>query len=433
MAATESNDLAAEELDLISSSDLCIVHSTFEQELLKELRPGCRVVCFPWIYEPRGNGKPFDQRSGLIFVGGYRHPPNVDAVEYYVESIHPLLKDRLPSDARFIAAGSSPPPSFSTLAGQGIDVTGYVEDISPLLFGARVMVVPLRYGAGIKGKILSAMAHGLPIVTTTVGAEGMGLVDGEHVLIADEPAAFAEAVQRLYESSELWRKLQRAGLDYISATTSRRVGLKTVASVLEQLDLPFVDRDVPVSGGDDDARLAPIGSRLELSSVTKLADAGRRSQPAFAGSIDLLVLPEDVPALAELPDAIAAAARYSEFSRSAAGAKKIVAIADTTDSNSLRTLGLNLRQHLPTDATCVVVFAPPRLEGSSHGYRLIAPFSDQEVREIGAPFHEQFAELLRVARSHTHMAGRQKPHGISVPNDPSYFCGRGTRTALAGT
>jgi GT2 family glycosyltransferase/glycosyltransferase involved in cell wall biosynthesis len=388
----QSNDLATEELSLISESDLCIVHSTVEQDLLGELRPDCRVVCFPWIYEQRGTGKPFDQRSGLFFVGGYRHLPNVDAVEYYVNHIHPRVKENLPSGTKFVAAGSSPPPSLQAFAGPDIEVLGYVEDISQPLFDARVMVVPLRYGAGIKGKILSAMAHGLPIVTTTVGAEGMGLVNGGDVLIADEPQEFAAAVERLYKSPDLWHKLQRAGLDYIAKTTSRRVGLKIMAGILDELDIPFIDREVPVSSGNNPALVAPIGSRVELSSIVRLAQAGQRSHPAFAATVDLLVLPDDVPVPKGVADTIAATATYTGLQTCPPNAKSVLVIADATDVKSLRTLSVQLRKFLPANASCVVVLAPPRLEGSSSGYRIFAPFSHWEVFETHTPFHEKFAE-----------------------------------------
>jgi hypothetical protein len=170
--------------------------------------------------------------------------------------------------------------------------------------------------------------------------------------------------------------------------------LKIVASILEQLDLTFVGRDVPVNAADDGAMAAPIGSRLELSSVVRLAQAGQRSHPAFAKVVDLLVLPDNAPAADSLPAAIAATATHAELQTCPANAKNILVVADATDTASLKALSRQMRKYLPANASCVVVLAPPRLEGTASGYRMLAPFSPGEVSEVNAPFHEKFADLF---------------------------------------
>jgi glycosyltransferase involved in cell wall biosynthesis len=105
--------------------------------------------------------------------------------------------------------GSHITETVKSLASRDVVAVGYVPDLMPYLEGCRVFVAPLRYGAGIKGKIAQSMGFGLPVVTTSIGAEGMNLIDGEHVLIADSPAAFASAVVRLYTNDLLWEEMSQ--------------------------------------------------------------------------------------------------------------------------------------------------------------------------------------------------------------------------------
>jgi glycosyltransferase involved in cell wall biosynthesis len=118
---------------------------------------------------------------------------------------------------RFVVVGADAPPSVEALAGPDIVIAGHVPEIEPVFDRSRVLVAPLRYGAGLKGKIGQSLAYGLPLVTTAVGAEGMDLVDGEHALLAEEPAAFADAVVRLYEDPVLWARLAAAGRRHVDA------------------------------------------------------------------------------------------------------------------------------------------------------------------------------------------------------------------------
>jgi glycosyltransferase involved in cell wall biosynthesis len=108
-------------------------------------------------------------------------------------------------------AGSSPSPEVLDLASARVDVTGWIENLGPELDRARVMAAPLRYGAGIKGKVTQSLAAGLPVVTTRIGAEGLDVSDGREMLIRDDPKGFASALVRLYRDDGLWRELSAAG------------------------------------------------------------------------------------------------------------------------------------------------------------------------------------------------------------------------------
>jgi glycosyltransferase involved in cell wall biosynthesis len=174
----------------------------------------------------------------LLFVGGYRHPPNVDAAIFLCREIWPLLRARLPGVALYLL-GSDAPPAVRALAGDGVEVIGQVPELEPWLDRCRVALSPLRYGAGVKGKINHAMSRGLPVVATSVSVEGMHLEDGVDVLVADDPARFAEAVARLYRDEALWHRLSAGG----RANVERHFSPARAAASLEAL-FEWADRKI---------------------------------------------------------------------------------------------------------------------------------------------------------------------------------------------
>jgi len=113
--------------------------------------------------------------------------------------------------------GADPPPQIRALASGSIRILGHVHDVTPFFDGCRLSVAPLRYGAGVKGKINQSLAYGLPVVATTQAAEGMFLQDGDSVLVADDPGSFAEAILRLYRDPALWERLSVGGLAVMEA------------------------------------------------------------------------------------------------------------------------------------------------------------------------------------------------------------------------
>jgi len=219
------------ELDAIARADITLVVSEAERAQLARDVPDAHVELLSNLHRVAGPGLPFDQRSDLVFVGGFRHPPNIDAVLWFAREVFPRIRERLP-DARFHCIGAEPPEAVAALATTpGIVVHGHVPDIVPWMDGARVGVAPLRYGAGVKGKVNLSMAHGQPVVATSCAVEGMHLHDGVDVAVADDAAAFADAVVALYQDRERWDRQARAGLENIlrhfspdaAAATVRRV------------------------------------------------------------------------------------------------------------------------------------------------------------------------------------------------------------------
>jgi glycosyltransferase involved in cell wall biosynthesis len=149
--------------------------------------------------------------QNVVFTGSMDYPPNIDAVLWFADAILPIARNRLPQ-LRFVVAGRRPPPEIRALAARpGILITGEVEDIRPHLAEAFAMVVPLRSGGGTRLKILQAMAMSRPVISTTLGAEGLGVCPGEHLLIADKPELFADSIALLAHSSPSAQRIAEAG------------------------------------------------------------------------------------------------------------------------------------------------------------------------------------------------------------------------------
>jgi len=245
------------ELAAIRAADASIVHSTTELELLRPELPGDHIHVFPLIMEVRGTDKTFNQRRDIVFVGGYIHAPNTDAVQYFITEVMPILRRRLPG-VRFFAVGNNPPAEILALATEDIVVTGYVKDLNPLLDQMRVSVAPLRYGAGIKGKIGTAMVVGLPTVATSLAAEGMSLTHGENILVADGAEALAESVAQLYQDEALWNKLSGNGLKFAENTWGGEAAWSTLHHILEDIGLPSVREKYPLKLYSPDSAIKSV-------------------------------------------------------------------------------------------------------------------------------------------------------------------------------
>jgi len=219
------------ELRLIRNSDVTLVVSPIEQELLQREVPGARIEVLSNVHEVVGRRAGFGERKDLFFVGGFQHQPNVDAMLWFVHAIWPQVAKALP-DARFHIAGSKMPESIKALASERVIVHGFLPTLDALLDGCRLSVAPLRYGAGVKGKVNQSMAHGQPVVATTVAAEGMYLQHETDVLVADDAETFAREVIRLYTDEALWTRLADGGLANIATHFSFAAATQALRRVL---------------------------------------------------------------------------------------------------------------------------------------------------------------------------------------------------------
>lgn len=194
------------EHELINQADETWVVSPVEQQLLHKSWPHKSIQLVSNIVDVFGSKTPFGLRRDYLFIGGFQHRPNVDAVLFFLQEIYPLVRKRL-QDAKFYIIGDKPPPEIVALATERVIVAGLQRDARPFFDSVKLSVAPLRFGAGVKGKINQSMALGVPVIATSMAAEGMELQDHEEILLADEPEEFARALVELYESEELWNRL----------------------------------------------------------------------------------------------------------------------------------------------------------------------------------------------------------------------------------
>jgi GT2 family glycosyltransferase len=222
-----------DETAVIRAADVTLVVSEVERALLARQLPRQSVHIVSNIHEVDAAIPPFDSRSGLLFVGGYRHPPNIDAVLWYAREIHPLVQAALPGVVAYLL-GSEPPSVLSDLQSDTLRVVGFVPEVRPWLDRVRVSIAPLRYGAGVKGKVNQAMAHGVPVVATACAIEGMHLRPGEDVLVAEDAASFAREIVRAHEDALLWQQLSRGGCANIQANFSAGVAATAIRQVFAE-------------------------------------------------------------------------------------------------------------------------------------------------------------------------------------------------------
>jgi glycosyltransferase involved in cell wall biosynthesis len=198
--------------------DRCTTVSEIDRQLLLKANPRLRVDVISngvdiQKYEPL----PAENASqALLFIGNMQYPPCVDAVLYFYREIFPRIRRAIGAVDLWIV-GRDPRPEVLQLKGEGIHVTGRVEDVVPYYRQSAVCVVPLRAGGGTRLKILEAMALGRPVVSTTIGCEGLEVVDGEHLLIADSPEQFAEKTVRLLTDRQLYQHISTNGRQVVEA------------------------------------------------------------------------------------------------------------------------------------------------------------------------------------------------------------------------
>ena len=222
-----------QELDLISQADTTLVVSPVEQQLLRQELPDADVRVVSNIHRIHGSRRSFAERRDILFIGAFAHPPNTDAVLWFCREIFPLVLQREP-DMQLLVIGAEPPRDVRALGGGQIQILGHVPDVSLLFDSCRVSVAPLRYGAGVKGKVNQSLAYGVPVVATSHAVEGMFLDDGVSVLVADQPQDFADQLVRVYRDEALWEILSEGGLavmeDHFSFAAARRALMELVES-----------------------------------------------------------------------------------------------------------------------------------------------------------------------------------------------------------
>jgi glycosyltransferase involved in cell wall biosynthesis len=259
-----------DELEVIRKADATIVLNESERQLLSELVPTARVfqigLVGPPIQSPPVDNVPWNSRRDIVFVGGFQHPPNCDAVQYFVREVWPILLERGYSD-RFIIVGSNMPKAIESLGNDQIIAKGHVENLMDAFSTARISVAPLRFGAGLKGKVAASLGYGVPCVTTSIGVEGSGLVDQVNVLVGETPPDLASHILRAYNDKQLWTNLSQNGLRFfrenysLEAIGAKVEGLMTALQPGDsELNAAGVLRDRFANDSVSSTRLSPTAN-----------------------------------------------------------------------------------------------------------------------------------------------------------------------------
>ncbi|MEW4983533.1 MAG: glycosyltransferase [Cycloclasticus sp.] len=218
------NDVAYREVASILRTDLSLIISTAEVELLTSVFKveESQMYYLPFVVDPKQvqqnalSWPSYKQRSGFMCIGNFKHEPNWDSVQYLKREIWPLIRQQLPAAELFIYGAYQPPKATQlNQPKEGFHIKGRAEDVTEVMQKARICLAPLRFGAGLKGKLLEAMENGTPSITTSVGAEAMHGDLPWNGSVADRPQAFANAAVSLYEDEQQWQESQQNGLEIL--------------------------------------------------------------------------------------------------------------------------------------------------------------------------------------------------------------------------
>lgn len=220
------------ELALVAACDVTFVVSPVERDLLARAMPAAHIEIVSNIHRVHGRHAGFEERRDLLFLGGHGHPPNADAMDWLSRDILPRIRQQVP-DIVLHVLGDVPDTARRALAGTGLVFHGRVAELAPFMNACRVSVAPLRFGAGVKGKVNMAMSYGVPVVATPVAAEGMHLRDGDDVRLAADADAFASAVLEVYRDPALWWRLSDGGMENVRRHFSPEAAATTLQRVLQ--------------------------------------------------------------------------------------------------------------------------------------------------------------------------------------------------------
>ena len=204
------------ELAVMRKVDLVLSYSDVEKTvILSHNLASTKVAKCPWVCDVVTCVSGFENRIDIAFLGGFIHTPNVEAMAWFIERVWPTLQEQLP-EAQLRIYGSAIPNSIKDLAGSNsrIQVLGWVSDVASLYNSCRVFIAPLQSGAGIKGKVIGALAHGVPSVLSDIAVEGIGVCDEIHAFVASSPDEWVNRIMMLYTDQALWEQMSQHALSF---------------------------------------------------------------------------------------------------------------------------------------------------------------------------------------------------------------------------
>jgi O-antigen biosynthesis protein len=229
--------LKKQELDLVRAADRTLVVTAVEKAILESECPGSDIHVVSNIHAHPGALQRYESRRDILFVGNFKHEPNVDAARVMIAEIWPLIRSEL-DDARLFLVGGKAPPDLRDSSDERVVFTGRVADLTRAYEDCRLSLAPLRFGAGVKGKVLESMGHGLPVVGTSLAFEGIPVVTERDALIADSPEEVARAAVRLYRDQPLWSRLSDNGPRVVAKHFSFEAARSALRKALKPASAP---------------------------------------------------------------------------------------------------------------------------------------------------------------------------------------------------
>lgn len=220
------------EAEIYSRADLVLGISEDDLVELRVLASGAECGLLPMAAPSGHAGRPFNERDHLVFLANFDNLANRDGIQWFLREVWPIVHGKRPSLEVHLVGNNIPPEIKS----EGVVIRGFAEDLNQALAEYRVFVCPVRFGTGIKTKNLSAMASGVPIVTTTIGAEGMSIVNGETALVRDSPETFAQAILQLHSDERLWNSIAANALSHLAIAFSEEHLEAKLVDALERLN-----------------------------------------------------------------------------------------------------------------------------------------------------------------------------------------------------
>ena len=225
------------EFDMYAQADKVLTLTPQGRDELLAIRPDLDIGIVPHGVDVNhfSYSDPDWNEQSLVFVGNYLHYPNVDAVLYFHREIWPIAKAKIPN-LKFVVVGQAPPPEIRHLdQDESITVTGRVDDVTPYIRKGQIFICPVRLGGGFRGKILEAMAVGRPIVSTSLGSEGIPSKSGANIMIADNPEDFAASIEKLLKDRNLYEEVSRAGRQLAEEKYAWEKGVEVLEGILEDM------------------------------------------------------------------------------------------------------------------------------------------------------------------------------------------------------
>lgn len=290
--------LVAKELTCAALADVVTCVCEAERRWIAAALPQHQVVVWGFVYTPRDDAPPFEARRELLFLGSLSaaNPPNIDSVTYLVQELFPRIRRRL-EGVTLRLVGKGPTDEVTALAAPDVVVAGGVPDVAPSYDAARVMVVPLRFGAGASYKIGEALAHGVPAVVTPLAAEGFELEHGCGVMIARSDDEFVEHVVELFEDRATWTRVREAGLAYVRercarapmrATLARAIGLLPGVAIGPPASAPSVEPAAPLPAPPPPPAAPPPPPPVATAPFTQPSPELERELAELAARFDVI-------------------------------------------------------------------------------------------------------------------------------------------------